>query len=116
MIFSILKQCPAIHAISFYSNLAVDSHQPKHTVKERKYGLRISSIVFPKRCYLFLISVTFLVRNEMTKIMGIPRGYQPLSFNQNRSHLLKFLPENQNELPTRCMQVKFLDHFSTCFI
>ncbi|KAK7601795.1 hypothetical protein V9T40_009236 [Parthenolecanium corni] len=45
----------------------------------------------------------------MTEIMGLTRGYQPLSFNQNRNHLLQYLPESQNELPTRCMQDSFDD-------
>lgn len=46
------------------------------------------------------------VRDKMMELMGISRGYQPLSFNQNRNHLLQYLPSSQNELPTRSMQVK----------
>lgn len=48
------------------------------------------------------------VRDKMIAVMGISRGYQPLSFNQNRSHLLQYLPASQIELPTRCMEVSVL--------
>lgn len=53
--------------------------------------------------------VAIIVRDEMIQIMGISRGYQPLSFSQNRNHLLQFLPSSQDELPVRSMQVIILN-------
>ncbi|XKL67252.1 hypothetical protein PGB90_010672 [Kerria lacca] len=53
--------------------------------------------------------VAIIVRDEMIQIMGISRGYQPLSFSQNRNHLLQFLPSSQDELPVRSMQDSFED-------
>lgn len=38
-------------------------------------------------------------------LMGISKGYKPLSMDQSRKHLLQYLPVSQAELPTRCMQV-----------
>ena len=47
----------------------------------------------------------------MIEMMGISRGYQPLSFNQNRNHLLQYLPLSQDELPVRSMEVPKLNNY-----
>ncbi|CAG9862828.1 unnamed protein product [Phyllotreta striolata] len=42
----------------------------------------------------------------ITKDMGVDKGYDPIQ--KDRSHLLKYLPKSQNELPKRAMKDSFL--------
>lgn len=47
----------------------------------------------------------FLVLHDVVGKMGIVRDYSPLQ--KNRSHLLKYLPQTQDELPKRSMSDSF---------
>ncbi|KAG5890384.1 hypothetical protein JTB14_029748 [Gonioctena quinquepunctata] len=46
------------------------------------------------------------LKSQMAVHMGVESGYQPIP--KERSHLLKYLPEKQEELPTRHMQDSFI--------
>ncbi|CAG9823418.1 unnamed protein product [Phaedon cochleariae] len=73
----------------------------KESFKNYMMKVKMSSAA-PTQDYATITDLKATIAREM----GVDTGYQPIP--KDRSHLLKYLPQTQEELPTRSMQDSFL--------